>query len=957
MRTVANGLLVLAAIGCTGGQTGDPGVADSTSIVERNGGPGESSPVTPVVTDVIDSSGTTRVDDTLLLAIDAETLVVAEPRLGVRVIDISDPHTPYVRSRLPLAGVPIALHLAGSRLLVVERFADDLVTYADSAQPNLRSKYSGVAVSLVDIADRSAPTLLDTESVAGHVLTSHLVNEAGQAALFLVITQHTSDPGPWLTTSLRSLVVIEDELRSSAELKLSGSALVSDFRVTAARAFDKVFVVARSSGSNSNLSLVQLHADGTMLDGNHIEAPEVTAASGLQLSDATLRAFGVSQLAWYDASDATQLRSTGSCMLPSSVNNRIDPDYPGRFVADLALVESGNGNSAGVAISRDAEGRCSQVPFAGVGPGFAVAAGTGARALYLTRDVDQASPVFPPAPALLGIQQFATDQPAAAPLVSEQFSAPDIRLWRLQDTAVLATSVTARAADGSVETGLLSVPWLAQHELDELREGVDFFTFSDHTVTRRGSFAPAHGVVALSSGMLAALSQTDLTLLDISSSEDIQTVGHLPINGRFANAVPFETFTARQRSPLKVSEPVTAMDFTHPEEVELVASLDDVQPAVPESTLSVPRFTHLARSGNLLVTLSPAAEDPLSPLSGRAVLTVAVTDVSDPGQPRQRGVVSTAWPGLLSFLTDGIADVQGDKLDAMPIPNGLVVCKWSTRFTFGDHVLADDFIVIDLHDPDRPLVTRVASRGDDTVDSAFVAGSSFYYSYYHPADSAAGEHILDDSYAGDIAVQYAYRRVDVSDASHPRLVEDVKVPGKVLAVGDHGELYSYQLVSQAGEHAAWLRQLQVHGQRASVLASRNLGDVAVHSVVPDGRGNVVVDVMGRAPSATGLYGWSLWGTATRLLTFAADGLMVLGDLSIDYFSVLRTVSHGRAVLEGVQAHKGLFVVDLSTAATPRLQAFHWALTEDEGAVLFDGERILVQASAGLLAFDARAENL
>jgi len=945
----------LATIGCTGGQTGDPGVADHTSIVRIESGTGTGSTGWNPPTDALHSSGVRKIADTLLFAIDDDRVLSLSPRLGLSVVELRDPDAPRLLGRVTLSGTPVDVQVVGSTAIVLQTFGSYQGERAD-----LRERSEGSAISLIDLSDSARPRVVDTLKLRGNAVTSHLSQAGEQHGLFVVVDEYSASK----KTSLLSIELSATALGLGEELTLGDAAS----EVNAVRASGRTLVVARRDGT---LGIVQLSAaDGSMHAGAYVEGLAFVQAAGISQVGSTLRVIGAvpgsqppapSRLMVYDASDPAQPRVLGNCPA-GAVVDRPEPFsnavWTG-FAGELGFAQSAQpGTRTASVITSNAAGACNATSFETLGPAKLLAAVNGTRALYLSHGAS-----FDGDRGRLQIQLFATDAQAEAGrvLASWPIARTDTKLWRIDDSTV-QDGIHAAAPDGTQETGLLFVPWSGRDADGKPFEALQPFTFSDHTLTMRDTIR----VAGRAFGGMGVASRTELTLLQGSAGEQLQSHSTLAIDATFDDAAQFDSFVARKHAPndaalgLKLSDAdlasLTAL-------VELVPNDRDPQSGAAVAAFEVPLLGQLVRVGQLLISLSPTIRT-LRDDSGRIAETVPtvvvdVFDVSEPAHPSHTATLNVAWPGTV-VCSDalGASCLYRAKLDVITIPNGLVL-PW--------HLLSDDpevdssdihFSVLDLRDAAHPSMHETAHDGAGTLKSAFAQDSSLYYSFYVPTGEVLPD--VGAHSAREIGAAYYYRTIDLRDPSDPQLKAAQRIPGELLAVSDQHELYASDRVLDGEEPRAWLHKLTVDGARPRVVASAALGAGIVRSMRLD-RGHVVIDLMGPQWS-NGLFvsdGYPPWGPATRLLTFDARSLRALGELSIDRWMVLRGLSGDRAVLQGIQNGQGIGVVDLHDPAKPRLQAYHWTVTPQdiESTLLFDGMRVVLEANGGLLAIDAGVENL
>lgn len=292
----------------------------------------------------VDEGDRVKTDGTRLYAIAGD---------GIDILDVSSPERLGVLAHLALPGHERQLFLDGSRLTVIADGMDESTVAGDalSASWSIGPWFSQVIVTVVDVADPSAPVILETTTLDGGLIDARAIDDrivvvtqdsVGLPSPEVIAIPRTGNPGPVplptpipLTTSTAAPVVAGVTLAPARPIWLDlGDRFVyedeASYRARLDRAWNDGalpgFRVVGADGVETSGSLVEpkrtwLPADGgeaTLLSiasftvGDAVAGPDATttaagAGGRIYASASGLYVFDAHHGAWWDrwASDAS----------------------------------------------------------------------------------------------------------------------------------------------------------------------------------------------------------------------------------------------------------------------------------------------------------------------------------------------------------------------------------------------------------------------------------------------------------------------------------------------------------------------------------------------------------------------------------------------------------------------------------------------------------------------------
>jgi hypothetical protein len=559
---------------------------------------------------------------------------------ALQIIDVSDVQSPRVEGTLSLEGFPIELHIVGDRALVLMNMKQYWGSRSD-----IDYQWGGRIVS-VDIHDRAHPSIIGEATAPGWVIASMLKQRGSQLALYVATAQNQPQGGPGATGHGTGRATVTSYDVSADEPVQKSEQALSDIQDVVASG-DFLFAFG------PDYSEPQVRSVVTVLD--------IASADARMEPRGTLRLQG--ELAGRSAFDVrgAVLRVTSALRKPvdpqSTAGNgawdpgveqhietfSLDPDqnlprlddcaYDAQsgwitilYNAAGALIPGGE-SSAAHAYTIDAQGHCLEQPEAELPFSPFVRAVRGETRLIavtenLARQPDFSDSDRPPQHLVSLYDRGPWTSPALLTQVTVDVQRGSYE--RPSTIDVLENAVSVNAPDGTLETGLilLTQPW------NGTSYPVQILTFSDHTLTKRGSLPILDGQpVALAAPLIGAFSSSGVQLFGLSNPDSPQALG--TINATYA---PLEL--------LDFGEHVVGLQMLNADwsqaELQVFERKQFGSGVAPIGTTTLPRaYRGVNKVGNLLVTQS--SED-----TTHEQVTVTIHDYSDPSQPRVRGSVVAA---------------------------------------------------------------------------------------------------------------------------------------------------------------------------------------------------------------------------------------------------------------------------------------------------------------------------
>lgn len=883
---------------------------------------------------------------------------------GLQVIDIGDVSSPRVMGRVPVAGQPVELYVAGDTAFVLVNGSSLQDGSAGFVGQSVNS--TGLILS-VDLSDPAHPAVIDQAVVPGYITTSRLTRSGDHAALYVVSqawSQAANDSYGY-RTHVSSFDVASDHLVPAAQLDLGGYS-------TVVQATPEMLLVALTDDTWSGVSpgtrvtLVDIRDPaGAMTLGDDVfPAGQVHNQFNMDYRDGILRIvsgrrWGTSDnenhLETFDASDPANVVPIDAVAFGTNEDLfatlflghrafavtyfRIDPFHTFE-ISDAGVITPGahfevsGWNNFFRAVFDDSR-------LIGIGTDDQ---GTRSLAvsLYDVSDISNPQPLLDRERVVAGTDSVAN--------------------WDHQGFSVLEDAVAVPGPGGITETGLVLLPvtdWSVPSA------GVQIFTFSAQTLTRRGVME--HGSIversfAADDELVANLSSTELSLFATADPDRPDEVGRLQLAPDFTDVHRFGDHWVRV---VRRDDYLTW--YYRPSSSPRLATIVEVLPgdqnpdlAEPVAHFEIPAEATLYRSGPYLVTVVyPVTEPPTE-----TDTEVTVFDLRDPAHPVQAGVLLTdrlprPWfysrylgmPRMVALCFYCFEPYPSGPANVAAVPNGLAFLQPGTDGSW-------TFDLLDLRDPTTPVFAPSLALGDFALDSGT-----------HPMDLLVDgsnawivlKHAIRPDRLGRSLSRHFIVRVDVSDLAAPTAGTPINVPGELFAI-DGNKIFTRDLQWTDDVLETGIVRLALEPDKARVEAVRWFADRNVEAVRLDGAGQVLV-----SHGQSWQWWWGgpirsigLWTPETRtpeqLTVLDADSadLDVLAEVAVATGASLLDAIPGRALF---RVGSGLLIFDLDDASNPRPRSFfgasHWVdevLIEDRTAYSAGGRY-------GIVGFDLDATNL
>ncbi len=582
---------------------------------------------------------------------------------GLQIIDASDPSAPRIVGKLTIAGTPVEMYQVESRLYLL---LNNWQGYFGAREDMRPESYTGGIVVAVDASDPSAPVETARARVPGFIKTSRLTRGGGQESLYVAAT--LSD-----RTVVKSFSVSGNgALVPRTELDLGG--YVTDIQATPER-----LLVARSDwlrhDGRSEVAMIDISDPaGTMTLGDAVTVEGlVSDKTKMDLRGDILRV--VSSNTWGSASNVNHLETFDAADFRVLV--RVDHATFGPneqlfgtlFLEDRAFFVTYERRDPFHAFSIDAAGHVaersafvvsgwndwfravsSSTRLIGIGKDD-VGGRTQSVSLYDITDLENPSPLLARAGVAL------SNSWSEASYDDRAFS-------------VLEGATAIAAPTGQLETGMVLLPFSGWDPDTGYASGVQIFTFSDTTLTRRGAMresTPVRRSFVLDPGAHTAanLSEEELGLFDATRPDAPAELGRIELAPDYAGVLVFGAYAVRRHTVSYWTRYWGGHAGTVPEDaLEVVRLAGDVE-APPLATIRVRAGARVFKVGDKLAAVSFVTRASLPGEQPGYTAVVEAWDLSSPIAPVPAGRLETTelpLPGY-AYARAGIASPIADCFD------------------------------------------------------------------------------------------------------------------------------------------------------------------------------------------------------------------------------------------------------------------------------------------------------
>lgn len=868
------------------------------------------------------------------------------PYRGLLILDVSDPAAPAVIGRAPLTAWPVEMYVVGDRAYAL---VNGWRGYWGGRDDVALETYEGGMVVSFDLSDPADPRIVDTAKVPGYIGTSRLVRDGDAAALYVVSSAWSYEAAGDVGVSQASTLVRSFSLGVDGSLSARGEVDLGGW-VQAVQGTPQALLVAYQHdgrwNDGSRVKVVRIDAAGVATPGPEVVVHGwVRAKTNLDMSGDVLR---VASSDGMHAHLETFLVD-GQAAVPADHDVFGDNEdlYASIFMGDRAFFVTYRRMDPFHAFSIDDQGIATEHSAFEVSGwnDFFKPAFDGTRLLGV--GVDDAAG-WKLAASLWNIEDLDNPEPLVARATVEDSHGWSEARWDDRAFTVLENAVSVQQGDVT-ETGLILLPYSGYDAtLNTYGNGVQLFTFSRSTLTRRGVLptdVPVRRGISTAEEIAGALTDSDLSMFDVSDPAAPELLGRVELAPNFADFVVSGEVGVRLRSPEQWYGWWGGQAFASPAHLEVIELGGAPDEARPLASFEVPAAARVHRVGELVITVETRYVENSDPARWRS--TVDVFDLS--GEPRRRGHLVTedlpaSWGGWW-YAEDcfdcGRGYYGGGATEAHAVGEALAFPSWEWRQEivgserqcyYSSPPCADGqdceerpvervchdvphyrtwrqltLSVLDLRDPDAPVVHEpVTLDRDEDADSLLADGAALLESYRVPALIPGDPRPF---------VRWYVRRLDLSDPANPRIGAGVNVPGAVIAVEGDEYLTRDQTWGETIVETSVAR-VKVEDGRARLLARQLFPDVYVSDVKLDAAGHVLVGHRVAWESVQGGHDWSQ--VKQQLTVLSSRTLERLSTTDVDSWATLQAAIAGRALF-GVPG--GMLVMNLDDPRLPYAQAY------------------------------------
>jgi hypothetical protein len=832
---------------------------------------------------------------------------------GLQIIDISNTAKPTMLGRAAMAGTPLEMYRVGDRVYVL---LNNWTEYRRTSKGGVESleRFNGAGLITVDISNRATPKIVATSRIAGSIQTSRLTSGGGKNSIYLSIIDYNNYSNGYAAANVQSFSINASgipEARSTLDLGSYVTAIqATGERLMAAsgiqqRTGQSVTIIDISSPDGTMVKGGQVQVNGTIQKKTnmHIDGNIMRIVSGNNWSSITntnhVETFNISDIAKPTAIDHDTFGDGQQLFATTFLSDRAffvtylrkDPFHAFSITSAGVMKEESEfivtgwndfftpvqGNTRLIGVGHNDESNSRKL----------------AVSMYDITNLKNANPLLMRAEIDLG-------------------NAYSEANWDDRAFSVLENATSATAADGkTAETGLVLLPFSGWDiASQQYRSGVQLFTFSSTTLTRRGEMKQDSQVRRSflgDSNLAANLSDSELSLFNIKAPDAPAALGKLALAPNYSQFQVFGTVGARYHV---VDNAWWGTTSARNDLIEFV-SLADVDATIPVGSISVPSGSTMYNVAGKLVVVSRLND------SKGTHTTIASYEVSAAGSATLLGkmttddLVQSSYYGLLDMRICPFAGPCGGYgfLEAQAVGNALVFSNSVMQVvplassTAGTSILpryASSYVlqVVDLTNPAKPaLLPKIAMAGDEDAVTLVQDGTTLWVNYKKSQVVASN--------AMPMAKYYA-KSLNLSVASAPVLGAEINIPGQLVkAVGDTFYTYDY----------AWNHN-SIDTTLAVSIVDKGLAYLQASTLLTGQYPSSLLVDAGTIYLAS--YDSGNGQNRITIYTLASQKLTAVSSTELTFGPTLKAISGGKLL---VQSYEGYLLYDVSKPAAIVAQSY------------------------------------
>lgn len=556
------------------------------------------------------------------------------PYRGLQLIDFADPTTPEIVGQAQISGEPVEMYQVGDFVYIL---MNNWWGYYANQVLGGTERYFGGVVAVVDISDVTNPVIIKRAQIEGNIQASRLTRGNDKESLYVASSSND-------LAYVKSFSLSETgDLISKDDIQLGGHVL--DIQATGSHLLVSREVYTDNDewveNVGSDIAVIDIRDEnGLMIEGATVSViGRVAKKSDMSMQGDILRV--VSGNTWSSTTNANHVETFNYSDLQNPI--AVDAKTFGRGEDLYATLFLGNAaffvtfeqvdpfhsfsiSDTGVLVEE------SEFIVSGFNTWFRPVSDN---SRLIGIGVDDKNGNRSPAVSLYDIEDLKNRNPLVDR--EEVTTSWSNAIWDDKSFSVLEKSVSVMSDTGVLETGTVLLPFQGWDNSAQIyKTGVQIFTFSDTTLTKRGVMLHDTPVTRTfvadrSKDLTGNLSNLELSFYNTADVDAPTETSRLALAANYTKVLKFGNHIARRIDRTGYwnwwgSNNTSALLDT----IEIVAKADfDKTLSVTE--ISIPNRSTLHKKDDLLIVVAQADDD----------ITVSTWDLSDPTSPVLKDSLTT----------------------------------------------------------------------------------------------------------------------------------------------------------------------------------------------------------------------------------------------------------------------------------------------------------------------------
>ena len=798
-------------------------------------------------------------------------LLNLNPNRGLQIVDLKDVSKPAVIGQIAMSGTPVEMYTVNNRAYILMNNLTEYQSVTSGGQASFVPT-RGAFILTVDISQMQAPKVVDKVRVGDYFAASRLstARSNGLTKNALYVASQTFSNQRTNTIVQSFSVDPQGKLQPITSFNLNGNALAvqasGDYLLVANGVFEDY-------KNYSDINVIDIASpDGNMLQGGAVRVTgSVRQKQNLHVRGKNLRVVSTENSSF---SDVIQLQANSNTIV---TNTSVRTNHVGSFdITDIRTLKPidhqtfGDGQQLFAtyfmddraffvtylrqdpfhAFSISNEGKLNQEnEFIVSGwNDFFVPVQNNTRLVGIGHN--DANNRRNMAISLYDVTNLKNKEPLIVRAELDLSNSWSEASWDDRAFSVLENATNVLAADGKTrETGLILLPFSSWDSTSyTYQSGVQIFSFSGSTVTKRGvmqqdsmvtrSFV-TNTAAPIGTNLTALnLSRAELSLFDVNNPQIPNFKSRLELSPNFAQFITINTGLGTVGARYKSSDFSwwgSQANAKREETVELFPLTNDtqVESQTAVARLKVPAGSKMYQVAGRLVLVSSENQ------ASKVVTTVRVYDLTNLASPQllSQFVSDQISLPMYYYMADmaicGWASCGIQSPEVKVVGNKLVFVGQSyepasanTTANPPQYNINYSFQVLNLNDPRKPVLqdTLRMNKDEDSV-GVVVQDNRLWVNYKKSLGSTNNN--------GEAMAKYFIKPLDISSTGQASFGKEVNVPGQLMAIKDN-QLYCLEYNWQSKMQEPSLHYLILQNDLAYLQASFSLKGNWTNKVVVEG---------------------------------------------------------------------------------------------------------------------------